>query len=233
MTLHCEHIEEVPVDGKPLGRHVEHDPKSKDYAIEEDTTITYKTVSHMRYGSVLNQGQLGSCTGNACAGVVNTAPVHDTSKPILHEADALALYELATKLDSISGSYPPTDTGSSGLAAAKAAMEKGYITSYKHAFSIGAALTALQSRPIMVGVVWYEGFDSPNETGLVEIAGQIRGGHEFEILGFKLESDLNDSLVIAENSWGTSYGVNGRFNFTVATLQRLLEDSGDVTVLFR
>lgn len=237
MTVHVETLDEHVIEGKRLGRHVEHDPRSRDYAYEADVATTdYKTVHHRRYGSVLNQGQLGSCTGNACAGLINTAPEHTTPtlQATLHESDAVDLYELATHLDGIEGSYPPDDTGSSGLAVAKAALQKGYITSYKHAFTMSGALAALQKMPIITGVVWYEGFDNPDpNTGLVEIAGQIRGGHEFEILGFQVEPNLDDCLLIAENSWGSEWGLTGRFKFTVATWRKLLADSGDATILIR
>jgi hypothetical protein len=160
-------------------------------------------------------------------------PVHDSTKPVLKEADAVDLYELATHLDSYQGSYPPHDTGSSGLAVAKAAKQKGYITSYKHAFSIDAALAALQITPVITGVVWYEGFDNPDDSGLVKISGHIRGGHEFEVKGYHAENSIMDSFVICENSWGLSYSNSGIFRFTVATWQKLLEQQGDATILLR
>lgn len=230
-----ERLEEHTIEGKRLGRHVEHDPHSRDYAYVADlTATTLKSVHHRRYGTVFDQGQIGSCTGNACAGALNTVPLHVLHQPVLHESDALDLYELATHIDTIHGVYPPDDTGSSGLAVAKAAKNKGYITSYRHAFSMDGALGALQVGPVITGVPWYEGFDNPDpDTGLVEIAGQIRGGHEFEILGFQLGNDVSSSLVVAENSWGADWGLSGRFKFTVSTWQRLLEQQGDVTILIK
>jgi hypothetical protein len=227
-----EYVSDHPYAGR-LGRHIEHDEMSRNYAVEADRGVQYKSVLHRRYGGVLDQGQLGSCTGNACAGVINTLPVHVAGAHTLKETDAVALYELATALDNIPGSYPPDDTGSSGLAVAKAAQQKGYITSYNHAFSLDAALQALQLGPVITGINWYEGFDQPDTTkhGLVEISGQIRGGHEIEILGFELMSSLMDSLLIAENSWGNSWGVKGRFCFTVATWRTLLDQQGDCTIL--
>lgn len=225
------HIPEHRVEGKPLGRHVEHDPRSRNFAVGVVTApALFRTVHHMRYGGVFDQGNLGSCTGNATAGAVNTRPLH-VKGHVLTEADAVAIYELATKIDDIDGAYPPDDTGSSGLAAAKAAQQMHLIDSYRHAFSIEEALSALQDKPVITGVDWYEGFDEPDASGLVKIAGQVRGGHEFEVLGFEYRTTLDESLVIAENSWNATWGKKGRFMFTVATWRQLLDAQGDVTIL--
>lgn len=226
-------IEEYVINGKRLGRHVQHDPRSRAFAYEEALTTTFKTVHHRRYGAVLDQGNVGSCTGNAAAGVVNTMPIHYAGERLLKEVDALELYHMATVYDGYPGTYPPDDTGSSGLAAAKAAKSKGYITSYQHAFSMQAALTALMTYPVITGIDWYEGFDKPDVNGLVKIEGQVRGGHEIEVKGFTLRSPLSASLILCENSWGIEWGLRGDFHFTVATWQQLLDAQGDVTVLIR
>lgn len=228
-------LEEALVGDHRLGRHVEHDPRSRDFPFlgAGAPVPPLKSVLHKRHGTVFNQGNLGSCTGNAAAGAVNTEPLyHADFKKLLHEVDAINLYELATVLDGYPGQYPPDDSGSSGLAAAKAAQQKGYIKSYRHAFSIDEALSALMTAPVITGVSWYEGFDHPDANGLVAIAGQVRGGHEFEIVGLHLDTtDPFSSVVEATNSWGTSWGKSGRFFFTVSTWSQLLADQGDVTVL--
>lgn len=225
-------IPEYIYEDKRLGRHIEHDPRSRDYGYKiKMETPRLKRVIHRTYGSVLDQGNLGSCTGNATVGAVNSIGLHKIGTKTLRESDALSLYELATQLDDIPGSYPPEDTGSSGLSVAKAAKQKGYITAYQHAFSIEEALTALQFRAVITGVNWYEGFDSPNLSGLVEATGQIRGGHEFAIVGYIPEPKPGDSLVKARNSWGSSWGVRGYFYFTVDTWIRLLSEQGDCTIL--
>lgn len=232
MAVHVTILDEHEVPGKRLGRHVEHDPKSKDHAVEVATPIgALKAVHHRRYGKLFDQGQIGSCTGNAAAGSVNTVPLHKIGERLLQESSAVALYSLATHLDDIPGVYPPDDTGSSGLSAAKAAKQKGYIKSFKHAFNMDQALNALQIGPVITGVSWYEGFDHPDQYGMVVVSGQVRGGHEFVVRGFEPAADIADSVLDADNSWGYSWGLRGRFRFTVATWQQLMDNQGDVTLL--
>lgn len=207
---------------RPLGRIVEHDPASLAYAIEAAPVHALKTVLHQRHVPIFDQGNLGSCTGNAAAGCMATGPWnHATS-----ETDAVRLYERATHLDHAPGVYPPDDTGSSGLAVMKAVRELGWITAYHHCFSLAAVLTALQTTPVIAGINWYEGFDKPKANGRVEIAGSVRGGHEVCLVGV----DVTASTVRAANSWGASWADHGYFVMSFDTLTRLLAEKGDATV---
>jgi hypothetical protein len=120
------------------------------------------------------------------------------------------------------------------LAVCQAAKELGWIKSYSHALSVPAALTALQSQPVITGVPWYEGFDKPDQNGLVQISGQIRGGHEIVVVAV----DAPGKLVWLVNSWGLKYGVasstlglaGGCFCWSWDTWDQLLANQGDVTV---
>jgi hypothetical protein len=206
---------------------VEHDPRSLAYPFKAAPTLV-GTVTHRRYG-IFNQGSLSSCTGNAVAGCLNTVPLHKTGEKLATERDAVRIYGLATQLDVYTGAYPPDDTGSSGLAAAKAAQQLGLVTGYQHAFGVDHALQALMAGPVITGVNWYEGFDHPSSTGRVEISGQVRGGHEFEVVGYHAPT----GTVGCVNSWGTGWGNKGRFRMSVETWARLLAEDGDVTVLVR
>lgn len=204
-----------------LGRLVEHDPRSKAFPADV-TGVVIHDVLHQRHVPVFDQGDLGSCTGNAAAGCMASGPwTHKTT-----EKDAVTLYERATHLDGIAGVYPPNDTGSSGLAVMKAVRENQWIGAYHHCFSLHACLAALQTTPVIAGVNWYEGFDHPAPDGTVRIAGGVRGGHEVCLLGV----DVEHNLIRAVNSWGSSWGDKGFFSWTWADFDRLLHEHGDVTV---
>jgi hypothetical protein len=143
--------------------------------------------------------------------------------------DAQRLYDVATYLDGIKGHYPPSDTGTSGLAVMKAACALGYATSYSHAFGLAHALQALVLTPVITGVNWYDSFDKPDHNGTVTIGGHVRGGHEFEVVGL----DVERQMVRACNSWGSSWGDRGYFQFSFDTWDRLLDQRGDVITTTR
>jgi hypothetical protein len=227
-----EKIPEVEVEGKRLGRHLHHDPRSLNYPITEFLDQTKKITSKhwRRYLGPLDQGQLGSCTGNACAGMIGSVPLHinrAAGGPKIDENLAIELYEKATQIDEFGGEYPPTDTGSSTLGVLKAAQQLGYITSYHWGFGVhDMMLTVAQLGPVIVGVNWYEGMDHPDGNGFLNIQGDIRGGHEFEVLAIEVETQS----FIMENSWGKHWGNNGRAKITWHDMDRLLDQDGEVGI---
>jgi hypothetical protein len=168
---------------------------------------------------------LGSCTGTATAQLINTdlfAPARP--KGYLTQNDAIKLYAKATMLDDAPGTFPPDDTGSSGLAVAKAGVQMGYFSAYKHAFGFEKFCAALQASPLLIGTNWYPSMTTPSATGLVSIRGRMEGGHEWLALGV----DYERKQITGLNSWGPGWGKNGRFILSFPVMQRLLAEDGDV-----
>jgi hypothetical protein len=237
-----------PVDPR-LGRHVNHDPRSLAYAHGVLPRSAVKSVSWQRRTPILDQGQLGSCTGNAATGLLgtdNAAGTGQTSVTIsaagaavshghftagthaLDETFAVALYSLATDIDPYPGEYPPTDTGSDGLSVTKALKALGLVTSYTHAFSIDALNSALQNGPVIIGIPWLNSMFTPDSTGrlTVDPSSGVAGGHELEVVGV----DLVAGMYELPNSWGTGWGENGYCFVAAADMAYLLGQQGDVTV---
>ena len=210
-----------------LGRHIEHDERSKNFAVAR-VSGALKSAQYARHCPPFDQGHLGSCTGNAMAGVLMTEPLW-TAGRLLTESDAVRLYSEATHLDKFRGSYPPDDTGSSGLAVAKAAKKEGWIKGYEHAFGLEHLTQGLSQRPGLLGIYWYTSFDSPLATGECPLTptATVRGGHEVEM--FRL--DVEHQRVWCYQSWGPTWGGlgNGTFWFSFGTLTRLLAEHGDAT----
>ena len=216
-------LPEQMVEGHRLGRHVVHDPRSRNFSA--DAAAAIKSVQHPAVGLPLDQGNIGSCTANALCGALDSAPDNAAGRQFA-ENDAVSLYELETQLEG--QPYPPNDPGGSGLMVSKAAKQLGWISSYTHAFGIDHALRALTLRPVITGVNWYTSFDAPDANGLVAIASNatVRGGHEVVADAI----DEPNRLVWFWNSWGASYGLGGRFCMSFDTWAQLLAEQGDVTV---
>lgn len=203
-----------------LGRRAQFDDRSRRFAAP--ALLAPKTVLWDHLGPVLDQGSTGSCTGHATAQACNTRPTHQPRGRLLNNDDARSIYSRATELDPWPGIWPPTDTGSSGLAACKAAVERGHITRYEWAFGFDHLLSALQSGPVMVGTWWYDSMFT-TRSGYVTAEGERVGGHEYLIVGCNLRS----RYVTALNSWGPHWGLRGRFRLPFDTMRRLLTEDGD------
>lgn len=210
----------------PLGRKVEHDPRSRAFSATADLPV--RTRYWRRYGDVLDQGSLGSCTGNAAAGALNHIPLHVSGTPTLKEADAIRFYSYATTVDPWSGSYPPTDTGSSGLAVAKAVQHEGRISTYEHAFGLDHVLATAMLGPLIVGIPWMNDMFYPDSAGIVHPTGGEAGGHEVCLDGV----NTTHKWVRFTNSWSASWGLGGHFYMWWNEFGTLLADGGDA-VLFR
>jgi hypothetical protein len=227
-----------------LGRHVQHDPRSRRYPHLRGAArpSALNPVSHVRHVRVFDQGHAGSCTGMAGLGILGhgiywdaVRAVTETRNPTafgpyeLTERGALALYSDITAIDPYEGAYPPDDTGSDGLSAAKALRNAGLIPGYEHAFGIDEALRALQSFPLLVGTLWTDSMFDPDSRGIIRVGNDAEavGGHEWIADQYVPGSEF----IGGTTSWGTGFGLNGRFYLTVEDFARLLAADGDVIVL--
>ena len=225
-------IKIIPSTDPRLGRVVEHDPRSRHFAFRAPEAVTLVSKRHKRWIDVLDQGSIGSCTGNSGIGALGTSPLYETVQSLNNdwtESAALKLYSDATVADSFPGTYPPTDTGSSGLAIAKVLVQRGWISGYKHTFTFMDMQAALQDGPVLVGINWYGNFFNPNAMGEITIGtvDQVEGGHEIVCD----EIDMEKKRFGFTNSWGPNWGPKGgRFYASFDLMQRLLKEDGDVVV---
>lgn len=211
--------------GRRLGRHIHFDERSKSFRVSAPTSALVTKI-WPRSVPPLDQGDTGSCTGNGAVGVLATAPFFKTGVTY-DETLARKVYSEASKIDSIHGDWPPTDTGSTVICAMKAAQKLGFIKSYHWCLGLSDVLATLSHLgPVEVGVSWYSGFDQPAADGLVRISGMVEGGHAFELHGI----DVAKKLVWAYNSWGSSWGLQGRFCFSFDTLGRLMKEHGEAVL---
>lgn len=231
-------IHEEVVHGKRLGRHIKRDSRSDQYPYRRSGTLLNNNEV-TRYIPILDQGNVGSCTGNAETGELGSGEVHNALFAlvqagqfpglVLDENFALSLYSAAESIDG-DGPYPPNDNGSSGLSVAQAAKNGGWISSYVHCNGLQDMLDALSAgSPVIVGTNWYDSMDQPDpQTGIVTISpnAAVRGGHEY----LSRCIDVDNRMIGFDNSWGTGFGINGSFWYSWDTMDRLLAEQGDATV---
>jgi hypothetical protein len=222
-------LPEVVVPDKRLGRHIRHDPRSLQYLVPK--TDRPETIEWGRRIPILDQGNLGSCTGNALTGALGTSPNFEALPPelqsSLNEDFAIQAYSWGTAEDSYPGTYPPNDTGCDGLTLAQVAKEHGWTPGYTHITSLAAGYEAIKHGPFMTGVSWRSGMDRPNSEGVVRATGKVRGGHEPLVVGY----NATTGLWKVANSWSDSWGKNGYFFLPDEDYDKLLREQGDATVV--
>lgn len=113
VAIYRRRIPEIIVPGKRLNRHVNHDPRSLNYLFPVPAGAVVKSVRWTRRIPVLDQGEIGSCTGNGAEGAVGTSPLYEsipetvaarpTGDADVDEQQAVALYSAATQLDDYDG----------------------------------------------------------------------------------------------------------------------------------
>lgn len=210
-----------------LGRHVEHDERSKNFALPVTVDRSAWHDKRIRiYDPTPNPNQvIGNCTGCSKANSLNAVGSRLTGR-VLTMKDADALYSHATSVDPWPGTWEPDDTGSSGLAAAKAAQRYGVGGAYRWLFGGADEVVAaiMTGRVVSVGTYWYNDmFSNPwPEQKPISVGGGIAGGHQYTIRGY----DVSTDMLIGRCWWGSYRD----FWIRRESLQFLLDQQGDAHV---
>jgi C1A family cysteine protease len=193
---------------------------------------------------VEDQGDLGSCTGNAIAGIMEylarkarkTTDVsrlfiyyqerllegtvnYDSGAYIRDGIKAVNKYGVPTEnlwpYDVRKYTYRPTQAAYTNAATRKA-------VSYQKCANFAAVKSALaQGYPVVIGFDVYESFESDTvaRTGMMPMPNKAReqllGGHAVTIVGY---NDTTQRFIV-RNSWGTSWGDHGYFYMPYGVIQ--------------
>ena len=206
-----------------LGRRYEPDPRSAKYpmmALLQRVAYEKPKSKLWQCDVVLDQGQEGSCVGHGFAHELLAKPY--TIKGVNHES-AVKVYRKAQTLDE----YPGENyEGTSVLAGIKAIqlMYPGTIESYRWATNLADLVATLGYHgPVVMGVNWLEGMYTPDSNGFIHVTGNVVGGHCLLAIGV----DIKLSCLILLNSWGSSWGQNGRCKISFDDVSRLMDNNGE------
>lgn len=219
-------------------------------ALGAGSTVLPATVDLRSNDSpIQDQGQLGSCTGNAIAGMIDL--IDKKNKKNLQVSRLFIYYQerlIEGTVNYDSGAYirdgmsavhnygAPLETvwpyiinrfatRPSTAAYSDAALRK--VTSYQKCLNFTAVKTALsQGYPVAVGFDVYQSFESSATaaTGIMTYPNvyreQLLGGHAVALEGYYDNfRGTGKGYFIARNSWGTSWGDHGYFYMPYQVIQ--------------
>lgn len=173
----------------------------------------------------LNQRATGTCVEHGWKHWGMAAPIVSTRK--LAKIPQYDLYREMIGIDEWTDNDNDTDLqmGTSVRAGAKVFQQHGFLTSYGWAFDADTAIDWLVTQgPLVIGINWYNGMDTPSAEGFIHPSGGIAGGHCMCLLGWSEKR----GAVYGTNSWGPGWGaLKGRFWMTGEDFERLLSEDGE------
>ena len=231
----------------PLGRNVNHDPRSRLYPVRlsEPPTADPATtaVKWTRVAPVFDQGNLGSCTGNALVGALEY--LEKKSNVSFEDLSRLFIYYNERVLEK----SVAVDNGAEIRDGIKTLVKRGVcsekswpyfiskfavkppascykeaqdhrIVEYQRLSTLDEMRSCLAAGfPFVFGFTVYESFESQKvaRSGVMPMPSrneQVIGGHAVCGIGY---NDAQKRLVV-RNSWGTKWGMDGYFTMPYSYL---------------
>ena len=223
-----------------------YDPRDHVYKLASIPMLPAR-VDLRNYASPIDdQGNLGSCTGNAIAGAIDlidrkNSKLLQVSRLFIYYQERLlegtiyydagayirdgikACYTYGAPLETL---WPYTESKFSTRPATAAYTDalKRKVTGYAKCANFNAVKNAIAAgTPVIVGFTVYDSFESDAvaNTGMMpypntRTESQL-GGHAVCIVGY--DDNLNGGRFICRNSWGTSWGDQGYFYMPYQVIQ--------------
>ena len=220
-------------------------PDSRDYKYVP-TGINQPNIVDLRSycSSIEDQGNLGSCTGNAIAGAIELLDKRagralDVSRLFIYYYERLfigtvnydsgayirdgikACYTYGAPLESL-WPYNISKFRTAPTSAAIIDASKRKVTLYQRITDHNGCLDSITNGyPVVIGFDVYSSFQSSTvaRTGVMPYPNtrteRLLGGHAVLLVGY----DKNRQVYIARNSWGTSWGDRGYFYMPFQVIQ--------------
>jgi C1A family cysteine protease len=210
------------------------------------TGVTQPNIVDLRQycSAIEDQGNLGSCTGNAIAGAIELLDKRigknlDVSRLFIYYYERVyigtvnydsgayirdgikACYTYGAPIESL-WPYNITKFRTVPVSAAITDAAKRKVTSYQRAADFNAVIDAITGGyPVVVGFDVYSSFQSASvaRTGIMPYPNtrteRLLGGHAVLIVGY----NKTNNTFIVRNSWGTSWGDRGYFYMPFQVIQ--------------
>ena len=229
---------------------------ARDYAYQLTSTPPRSVVDLRVYCSPIeDQGNLGSCTGNAVAGAIELLDKRagrtlDVSRLFIYYYERLlegtvnydsgayirdgirATNKYGAPLESL-WPYNISKFRTAPTTAAVNDAAKRKVTLYERAVDFNACIDSLNNGfPVIVGFDVYSSFETPSvaRTGMMPYPNTSResllGGHAVLLVGYNNATQR----FIVRNSWGTNWGDRGYFYMPYQVIQNT-RMSGDFWVI--
>lgn len=220
-------------------------PDNRDYKYAVTNSVQANIVDLRTYCSAIeDQGNLGSCTGNAIAGAIELLDKRagrtlDVSRLFIYYYERLlegtvnydngayirdgirATYNYGAPLESL-WTYDITKFRTAPNTQAVTDASKRKVTLYQRIADHAGCLDALSNGyPVVIGFDVYSSFESATvaRTGIMPYPNvrreKLLGGHAVLLVGY----DKTRQVYIVRNSWGTSWGDRGYFYMPFQVIQ--------------
>lgn len=227
-------VQPIPYDREavpfPLGRAmVHHDPRNRLFRALDAPNRAPRANQFIPHWSLDVYDQISDdCTANAAVGLLRTSPHHRAFKAAFSSYDSagerVALYEAAKDYDP----WPGNDyAGTSTDAPFRVLRERGLISEWRWLFGFDEMREWLRKYgPVAVGTNWYDEMFYPDAKDRIVIGGGLSGGHAYRAVYW---SPQYGTRVV--NSWGRSWGHQGRCWVPDEMMIQLLSEQGEVVTI--
>lgn len=204
-----------------------YDERSRNFPIRGVVRTAVKRKNRLwKVGPILDQGSEGACVGYGWTAEGLASPIRVDLKRLKVRAPkepnefARYVYAFAKTIDEFEGE---DYEGTSVLAGAKSMQTFRLLKEYRWAFSMDEVIDGIIAKgPVVLGIPWYDGmYEAPG--GILKVSGKVVGGHCILAVGYKVYPGGEDAVIL-QNSWGTSWGVNGLAEIKVSELSKLVAE---------